>query len=455
MKQLLSRALTTADLHPAYLTYPPTISMEEELDAVSTAGEQKASLDFTLADAEHLLDVRSSLEDLAFVTAQLSKPTTTEAALVQIASDAVVAPLNIPGNAITPALEDNESGSTTANNIRAFVEKVIAAIMEAAKFVFEKIKAYLTNIGKTLGNARARYDVAYRNYSEMEANAHGGKVNIRRVAIDHTTMDSPAQFILTTKAYVQTLSSFCVEMNDFENRYRDTMGQFYMAVLKEEVQADKQLKAIRPLMDLARHSARTCPHAGVEDEVKTVNDDKAGFHVRTMYSNTLMGGLVIKRGVCQEIGDFKDEFAMVPKVISVLAKDARFNVESASHNEAETHPYMNIDALDKNGCKQVLDLADSLLKSLSGRGGDSIGALIANLAKKADGAIKNFSREIKTYEGANINKKAYAHALEDVTTHLLHQSTTPLTTLLTNTLRNFNLCLDYVNHSTAAAKKAV
>jgi hypothetical protein len=452
MTKLLTRPLTQADLTPAFEAFPETISLEEEFSSFGDATENKKQLDFTLADAETLLNIKSALEDLEFVTASMQQPTAREAALVQLVADSAACSLGISGETVVPALEADATGAGTAEKIKAFIDKIVKAILEAGKFLYEKLKEFLTNIGKTLGNAKARYEVAYRAYSNMDANARGGKVSIRRVSVNQHVMDSPAQFIVTAKNFVSTMHTFVAEITDFEDRFRNTMGEFYMKVIKNELQGDKLLVAIRPLMELARQPARTCKHASTEEEVKHVNEDRAGFHVKMTQSDDLMGGIVIKRGLCQEIGDFKDSFEMVPRVISILSKDARFTVTPVDDNPAETHPYMSVDALDKNGCKQVLSLADDLLKSINSKAPGTLGGAIAALAKKADGAVKTFGAELRNYEGTQTNRRAYAGALEDVTTHLLHQSSSPLTSMLMTSLRNFNLCLEYVNQSAHAAK---
>jgi hypothetical protein len=151
----------------------PQISLEEEIQANVAMVDAMADIERTTGEIAHAEDVIAALEDLAVVATSIKEASPHEAALMQIAGDALVAGTGAEASALTPAMEEGAEG---VKNFSAKAKETIKKIWEAIKAAFGKLLDRARKFfghGRVALQARKAQTVALRKRIEE----HKGKLS--------------------------------------------------------------------------------------------------------------------------------------------------------------------------------------------------------------------------------------------------------------------------------------
>lgn len=119
-----------------------TADPEERLQREVQTAQGLVEIEHVSTSLGHATGLIQALEDLEAVASHIDKPTPTEAALLQIAGNAVVAGADADPRQITPAMEDNSDTSDRKGVIRRIVDKV----MEMLRKFYEWVKKFVKNM---------------------------------------------------------------------------------------------------------------------------------------------------------------------------------------------------------------------------------------------------------------------------------------------------------------------
>lgn len=127
------------------------ISLEEEIQANVGMVDALSDIERTTSEIAHAEDVIAVLEDLAVVATDIKEASPQEAALLQIAGDALVAGTGAEASALTPAMEEGAEGM---KNFGTKAKEAIKKIWEAIKVAFAKLLGQAT---KFFSNGRVAF----------------------------------------------------------------------------------------------------------------------------------------------------------------------------------------------------------------------------------------------------------------------------------------------------------
>lgn len=156
------------------------LSMEEEVVVLDEAVQDAAASGTELAEAERLLEVSQSLEDLAVIADTIEEATPAEVALVETVGDMAVAGTDIPAEEIVPSLESyrGKKLSMEAINIRETAKTIWEGLLRILKNIWSKIEGFFYKIFGTIPGLRKNLENIKKHAEEVTGTAGKEKLTI-------------------------------------------------------------------------------------------------------------------------------------------------------------------------------------------------------------------------------------------------------------------------------------
>lgn len=130
------------------------LSLEEEQVLLTEAASDQAAVASDLNEAERVIEVSDSLEDLAVVADGIEEATPAEAALVEVAGDMATAGTDVAGDELIPAQESFVGRRLAVEGIRETARNIWASIQAFLKKIWEKIESFFYKIFGTIPRLR-------------------------------------------------------------------------------------------------------------------------------------------------------------------------------------------------------------------------------------------------------------------------------------------------------------
>lgn len=187
------------------------ISMEEEALMIDEADQSAQEVNQDLGDAERIVQVAESLEDLAVVAGSKEELSPHEAHLMEKAGDMAVAGTDVEPDEIVPAMESFKgadgkiSGKLAMENFKETASRLWENIKRILKEVWSKIEAFFYKIFGTIPSQRRKLkDLAAR---VSEANSKT-RENAKFTIATNRYMVTGSTAIKTGAAYDSALKEF-------------------------------------------------------------------------------------------------------------------------------------------------------------------------------------------------------------------------------------------------------
>lgn len=146
------------------------ISLEEEQILLTEAASDQAEVASDLAEAERVIEVSDSLEDLAVVADGIEEATPAEAALVEVAGDMATAGTDVAGDELIPAQEAFIGRKLAVEGIRETARNIWASIQAFLKKIWEKIEGFFYKIFGTIPRLRKSIEALQKRADDASGN---------------------------------------------------------------------------------------------------------------------------------------------------------------------------------------------------------------------------------------------------------------------------------------------
>ena len=156
------------------------ISMEEEAVMNAEAAEAANGADSDLQEAERIIQMSDSLEDLAVIADGIEEATPTEVALIENAGDMAVAGTDVPAEEVVPAMEGYVGRRIATEGIRETAKAIWDSILRFLKKVWEKIEAFFYKIFGGIPNLRR----SIASLKKQADDASGKKTEVKKITIN-------------------------------------------------------------------------------------------------------------------------------------------------------------------------------------------------------------------------------------------------------------------------------
>lgn len=151
------------------LEHPGNISVEEAEVMEETAISQSEELTEEVAEANRMLDVADSMEDLAVVTEPIVEATPAETQLVQIAGDMAVAGSDeVTAEDLVPATESFVGRRIASEAFMDKAREIWERIKQWLKEVWAKVEKFFYNIFGTIPRAKKKLEALEKRIEDIE-----------------------------------------------------------------------------------------------------------------------------------------------------------------------------------------------------------------------------------------------------------------------------------------------
>lgn len=409
---------------PAEPDYP-VLSLEEEAVVVDEAAQDTQEIAENLAEAERVLEVSDSLEDLAVVADSIEEATPTETALIENAAQMAVAGTEVAPEQIVPAMESFKGGKIATESIRDVARRIWENIQRLVKSIWERIVGYF-RVNVILGNLSKKIEAFEKKAKEAgdrkkDANKIKIRVGASALAAGHKQAKNGAQIRNNFKT-ISNAAEYAFKENA---EHVAKKGKAIADIIKdfEPENASKNLAALRAT--LAQQKAPKLP--GQSGGGKKVGD----FTVFT--GDDLMGGGNLKLKV-YESDESDSPLGALDRMRSANAElDTSAKPAPGGETEIDTLTIGEVEGL-LDDAKAVIKLMTEFHKGAQFTKLKSVGDELRNASSKAMTAVSKM-KPTDAGQGQVIAEYRAALNFNTAYTRWVHQPAIPVHGRLLTSIR--------------------
>jgi hypothetical protein len=193
MRKFLSTALESQHIGSSH----GILSMEEEQVMLDEANQSAAAADDDLNDAERLIDVTDSMEDMAVIADGIEEATPGETQLMETVGSMAVAGSELEPEVIVPALESYVGRRISTESIRETAKAIWKQILQNLERVWAYIEDFFYKTFGTIPSLRKRVkslrdsvdDQAGRQLEDKKIKV---SIGVKALSVDHKTPSNEA-----------------------------------------------------------------------------------------------------------------------------------------------------------------------------------------------------------------------------------------------------------------------
>ena len=405
----LNSIVGTATAGPAP-TVRPELCEEGQAQAIVASMEAHADVQFLSDECDRYIDLATSLENLADVTASIESATVMEMQLVDIAGDIAMAGTEYDGAALTPGLDSSEGSTISVEGIKTIAQDIWKAIKAFVAKIWKRVDNFFHNIfgalprlRKSLIALRERAD-GYTDKSIEESKTEVGS-SINPLVVNNVAPSS-------SKGIEDALETCKTVVNGLFDVYTKCI------IARGEV-IKGGLKEYKPGKDwtVEQHASALAKVHGFDDDFNKIKKafDASDFKGKdrrfsdgaTISSVNLPGNMsVFVQGVERDensgaLGTAEAQRARTVRVMSTLEK---------SQDAVDEHDVQTLAINEIKGIVDIcIDIVDGIEAWERGKNIKTIKGLVSDIEKngdslkKAEGGLEDVTSEIRAYPKSAMN----------------------------------------------------
>lgn len=420
------------------------LSMEEEQVLLDEAGDAAEAADGDLSDAERLIGVTDSMEDLAVIADGIENATEAETRLMDTVGSMAVAGSDLESEVIVPAQESFIGRRISTESIRETAKAIWKTILANLEKVWKYIDEFFYKIFGTIPSLRKRVkdmrktveDAAGRTIEHKKITV---SVGVKALSVDYKTPKDEGDMKHNLKVLSSSVKGVFGEVMDSVARLGETIADVIADFTPESPEASitKLLEAVKKGSLHVSGSANTTRFPGF----------------KTFMGDNLMGNVTVATRVPDQ-----GHSAHPPAGLEVIDLFRRAGCEliSTSEKEKDVPNDFEMSTMSNSAMIAVLDEVEGMLDSLEsfnrGKRAAELKKTKTKLKSASDKATSAMERAEKSDDVSDKHSVAYYRALLNFNTAYGRWCQQPAMPLLNASLAAIRASMSVVQKSLAAYK---
>lgn len=420
------------------------LSMEEEQVLLDEAGDAADAADGDLNDAERLIGVTDSMEDMAVIADGIENATEAETRLMDTVGSMAVAGSDLESEVIVPAQESYIGRRISTESIRETAKAIWKTILANLEKVWKYIEEFFYKIFGTIPSLRKRVkdlrktveDAAGRTVEHKKITV---SVGVKALSVDYKAPKDESDLKHGLKVLSDTVKETYGPDMDGISRLGETIADVIADFNPESPEA-----AITKLLEAVKK--------GSTHVSGTANTTRfPGF--KTYMGSNLMGNVTIAVRVPDQ-----SHGALPPAGLAVIDMFRRSGCElvSTSEKEKDVPNEFEMSTLSNSAMIAVLDEVEGMLDSLEsfnrGKRAADLKKTKTKLKSASDKATSAMERAEKSDDASDKHSVAYYRALLNFNTSYSRWAQQPAMPLLNASLASIRASMSVVQKSLSAYK---
>lgn len=419
------------------------LSMEEEQVLLDEAGDAADAADGDLNDAERLIGVTDSMEDMAVIADGIENATEAETRLMDTVGSMAVAGSDLESEVIVPAQESYIGRRISTESIRETAKAIWKTILANLEKVWKYIEEFFYKIFGTIPSLRKRV----KDLRKTVEDAAGRTVEHKKITISVGVKALSADY-KTPKDESDLKHNLKVLKDIVKEVYGEDMDQIarageLIADAISDFDPEKPETAVRKLLTDIKKGVTSAP-SGSANTTRF-----PGFS--TFFSQPLMGNVSLATRIPTDKSGAGSELGMMD-----LFRRSGCELVSTSEKDKDAPNDFEMSTLSNGSMINVLDEIDTVLDSLEtfnrGKRAADLKKTKTKLKSASDKATSAMERAEKSDDASDKHSVAYYRALLNFNTAYSRWAQQPAMPLLNASLASIRASMSVVQKSLGAYK---